>query len=106
MDPRCVEPRKASGLTLDNLGANVRMLPFTPSRCCMTVPTYHIFSGFPDRDASWLEAVEGLGVAHDRMRERAVQAPGAYFVFCPQTHTVLASIDTSRPHKREGQASA
>lgn len=72
----------------------------------MSVPTYHIFSGFPDRDALWLETVEGLGAAHDRMREHAVQSPGPYFVFCGQTHTVLASIDTSRPQKREGQASA
>ena len=72
----------------------------------MTVPTYHIFSGLPDRDALWLEAVEGLGAAHNRMRERAVKSPGAYFVFCPQTHTVLASIDTSRPLQRNDQASA
>ena len=72
----------------------------------MTVPTYHIFSGLPDRDALWLEAVEGLGAAHDRMRERAVKRPGAYFVFCAQTHTVLASIDTSRPQQGVGQISS
>jgi hypothetical protein len=30
------------------------------------------------------------------MKERATQAPGRYFVFCTETHKVLATIDTSK----------
>jgi hypothetical protein len=61
----------------------------------MQVPRYAIFSGFTDKDALWLESVEGLGAANERMKERAADSPGPYFIFCTKTHKVLASIDTS-----------
>ena len=61
----------------------------------MRIPTYDIFAGTQDKDALWLEAVDGLGAACDRMKERAAQAPGCYFVFCTQTHKVLATIDAA-----------
>ncbi|MGB7433961.1 MAG: hypothetical protein WBW49_00985 [Candidatus Acidiferrum sp.] len=57
-------------------------------------PIYEIFLGSRDKDALWLEAVEGLGAACDRMNELAAQCPGPYFVFCTSTHKVLASVDT------------
>jgi hypothetical protein len=61
----------------------------------MVVPQYDIFRGRRDKDAVWLEAVDGLGAANDRMKEHARRMPGSYFVFCQQTHVVLARIDTS-----------
>jgi len=64
-------------------------------RGLMKVPRYHIFSGVRDKDALWLESVEGLGAANERMKERAAEKPGPYFIFCTDTHAVLASINTS-----------
>ena len=61
----------------------------------MRVPHYHIFSGFRDKDALWLDSVEGLGAADERMKQLAAEKPGPYFIFSTDTHTVLASIDTS-----------
>jgi hypothetical protein len=42
----------------------------------------------------WLEAVEGLVAACEKMKEHAKKSPGAYFVFCQNRHKVLAHIDT------------
>jgi hypothetical protein len=72
----------------------------------MRVPKYDIFSGLRDKDAVWLECVEGLGAAYEHMKEFAAKSPGPYFVFCPQTHKILASIDTSNVQKHERRASA
>jgi hypothetical protein len=60
----------------------------------MNIPKYDIFSGKDYKDAVWLESVEGLGNASDRMREIARATPGAYFVFSKETRKILASIDT------------
>jgi hypothetical protein len=63
-------------------------------------PQYDLFAGtFGDGDALWLEAIEGLGIAYEKMKWRAARVPGKYFVFCQSTHTVQASIDTSSPEK-------
>lgn len=62
----------------------------------MRVPKYEIFRGhFGSQDVMWLQAVEGLGNASDRMKEIASKHPGAYFVFWTTSHRVLDSIDTS-----------
>jgi hypothetical protein len=61
----------------------------------MSVPLYDVFCGHPNKEALWIEAVDGLGAANDRMKEHAQRNPGPYFVFCQQTHAVLAAIDTS-----------
>jgi len=61
----------------------------------MRVPTFHVFSGFRDKDAMWLESVEGLGAANERMKQLAGEKPGPYFVFSTDTSNVVASIDTS-----------
>jgi hypothetical protein len=60
----------------------------------MQVPQYHIFSGFRDKNPMWLETVEGLATAHKRLQERATEEPGPYFIFCSETHAVVASLDT------------
>ncbi|MGB7493844.1 MAG: hypothetical protein WBR26_24060 [Candidatus Acidiferrum sp.] len=62
----------------------------------MKVPTYEIFSGRLDKNALWIESVEGLGNAYQRMTELADQVPGSYFIFCIQTHTICGSINTSQ----------
>lgn len=67
----------------------------------MKIPQYDIFSGQIGRDALWVEAVEGLGEACQKMKELAKKSPGAYFVFCPMSHSVLASIDTSVTQEAE-----
>ncbi len=76
----------------------------------MSVPEYDLFCGIFDKNAMWLEAVEGLGNAFERMKDLASEAPGSYFVFCTRTHQVMASVDTSVQAKnqenRSGSASA
>jgi hypothetical protein len=61
----------------------------------MNAPKYDIFSGSGYRDALWIEAVEGLGEANERMRELAKTQPGRYFVFCAERGVVVARVDTS-----------
>jgi hypothetical protein len=61
----------------------------------MPVPTFQIFLGYFEKDPLWLEAVQDLRAASARMKERAEEFPGPYFIFCPKTQSVLASIDTS-----------
>lgn len=60
----------------------------------MSEPIFDIFRGSTDKDAMWLEAVPGLASARQRMEEIAKDAPGPYFVFAPQSHSILARIDT------------
>jgi len=60
------------------------------------LPRFEIFSGeYPDKDATWIESVEGLGQAADRMYELAKEKPGRYFVFHMVSHQVLAAVDTT-----------
>jgi len=56
---------------------------------------YEIFSGSRNKDPMWLESVEGLRAARERIKEKATATPGEFFVFCTKTYTVVASIDTS-----------
>jgi hypothetical protein len=65
----------------------------------MRVPTYDIFSGRID-DAIWIEATEGLVNAYEKMAKVAADKPGPYFVFCSESHTICASLDTSRQEQR------
>jgi len=60
------------------------------------IPSYEIFSGhFGYTEVLWLESVEGLGSAFERMKEIAKASPGPYFLFCNRTHHKMAAIDTS-----------
>ncbi len=47
----------------------------------MKEPSFDIFSGHPDKDAVWIETIQGLSNARARMHELAAQVPGDYFVF-------------------------
>ena len=57
----------------------------------MKEPTFEVFSGGPDRDAVWLESVEGFSNARERMEQIAEQKPGQYFVFSRQQDAILVS---------------
>ena len=43
----------------------------------------------------WLEAVKDLNAATVRMKERAREIPGRYFIFSTQEQKVLIALDTS-----------
>jgi len=65
-----------------------------------SLPKFDIFSGDRDKDAQWIEAVEGLAKANERMQQLAAQRPGKYFIFYTGTHTVVANIETfATPHQ-------
>jgi hypothetical protein len=66
----------------------------------MKIPLYYICSGFRDNNPMWLETVEGLATAYKRLKERATEEPGPYFVFCSETYTVVASLDTSAASRK------
>ncbi len=72
----------------------------------MKVPQYDIFSGRIDKDAIWLESVDGLAAAVSRMKDYARQSPGCCFVFCCNSHAVLASINTPLVEDIENRESA
>jgi hypothetical protein len=56
---------------------------------------FDIFPGTIDKNAFWLERVEGLENAKRRMEEIATKRHERYFVFCDFSHTVVAQIDAS-----------
>ncbi|HKF00993.1 MAG TPA: hypothetical protein VKB49_01720 [Candidatus Sulfotelmatobacter sp.] len=65
------------------------------------IPSYEIFSGkFGYTEVLWLESIEGLGNAFERMKEIAKASPGPYFLFCNRTHRKMAAIDTSVSRSR------
>jgi hypothetical protein len=60
----------------------------------VTIPGYHIFSGL-DEDAVWVEGVDRLRNAHDRMKKLAAAFPGPYFLYCAQTYAIVTTLDIS-----------
>jgi hypothetical protein len=59
-------------------------------------PKFDVFRGrFGESDAEWVEAVEGLAAACQRMCGLATERPGRYFVFYTSSHEVLDSMDTT-----------
>jgi len=55
---------------------------------------FDIFSGQIDKNALWIETVEGLSRARERMEQIAAEKPGQYFIFSPLSHAVLAQVET------------
>lgn len=51
--------------------------------------TYDIFRGAPDGGPIWIEAVQGLKKAKDRIAELCTRDPDEYFVFDPITAKVV-----------------
>jgi hypothetical protein len=65
----------------------------------MKVPRFDIFSG-TDKNAQWIEAVEGLDAACRRMEFHATKFPGKYFVFNCSEHTIACNrnlVDLNTP---------
>ena len=56
---------------------------------------YEIFSGSLHNEPVWLETVEGIAAATNRMKERARIIPGQYFVYSIEDSAVFVWIDTS-----------
>jgi len=60
----------------------------------MSIHTFDIFLGSGVNDALWLESIEGLDAATERMKEIAAQRPGTYFVLSLPDRFVIAKTDT------------
>jgi hypothetical protein len=69
----------------------------------MSEPTFDIFSGTSDKDARWLESIEGLSRARGRMERLAEVRPGAYFLYDPLSHSILAKSDITKQLQFETQ---
>lgn len=71
----------------------------------MSMPTYDIFSGTCYKDAKWLEAIEGLAAAQERMKQLS-QTPGRYFVFSIDCRAIISSVDTTKPRADQARAAS
>jgi hypothetical protein len=60
----------------------------------VSIASFDIFSGESKADAIWLETVEGVSNARDRMEQIAAEKPGPYFVFCVRTSQIVAQTST------------
>lgn len=60
----------------------------------MKEPFFDIFKGPSEKNAVWIEAVEGLSNARERMEQIAAENPGEYFLFSTSSHSILARIET------------
>ena len=58
--------------------------------------TFDIFSGTSDKDAIWLECVDGLSEARNRMEHIAAVRPGAYFLYSHASRSMLERTNTVR----------
>jgi hypothetical protein len=56
-------------------------------------PMYDIFATLPDGSPMWLEAVEGLDHARERLDGLVRSRPGAYFIYSERTGGVVARIE-------------
>lgn len=56
---------------------------------------FDIFSGELDKNAVWLETVDGLAEAQKRMQEIATRKPGVYFIFSSGDRSVVAKLETT-----------
>ena len=60
-----------------------------------TKPILDIYKGIFAQGQQWMESVHGLEGAQERMEQLAAEQPGDYFVFDPQDHRVLSTINPS-----------
>ena len=60
----------------------------------MNEETFDIFSGAPEENGLWVEAIEGLSSAHQRMGQIATEKPGKYFLFSSTDQSILTRVDT------------
>ena len=61
--------------------------------------TFAIFTMLPDGQPFWIESVENLEDARERLREVARNAPGDCFIYSEKTGVVALAIHSDlRPH--------
>ena len=66
--------------------------------------TFDIFGSSGNKnDALWLECIEGLDAATERMYEIAAHQPGIYFLLNLWEHSVVAKTDTRSLASGAGQ---
>ena len=59
---------------------------------------FDIFSG-TQKNAAWIETVEGLSAARERLQQIAGKKPGQYFIFSALTRISVCEIETfAIPH--------
>ncbi len=71
--------------------------------------TFDIFSGAPEEHGLWVEAVEGLSNARQRMGQIAAAEHGKYFLFSRSSQSILARMNGDsrafeRPYGLHGAA--
>jgi len=59
------------------------------------LPVFDIFSGTPAEKTLWVESVEGLPSARERLKQISAAKPGKYFLFSAESNTVVIAVDTS-----------
>jgi ActR/RegA family two-component response regulator len=69
----------------------------------MSSTTYDLFKGSSQENALWIEAVEGLDAATERMNRLAAKESSDYFLF--QSGNIIASVTTAKPSNPEKQQS-
>ena len=67
----------------------------------MKEPTFDIFTGTSEKNAIWLESVDGLSNARARMHDIAARIPGLYFVFSVGSRSVVAQIESETVKRSE-----
>jgi hypothetical protein len=74
-------------------------------RGCLVKDVFDIFSG-TQKNAVWVETVEGLSAARERLQQIAGEKPGQYFIFSALTRVSVCEIETfAIPHPSRGKRS-
>jgi hypothetical protein len=69
----------------------------------MRVRAFDIVSGSVDRGIFWIDSIEGLDAAKQRVDMIAADRPGKYFVFDVHENLVLYSVDTTANEDAKNQ---
>ena len=69
--------------------------------------TYDIFKDDTEGNPLWIEAVDGLDPAMNRMEELAAADDSDYYLFCSQVGKIIRRIKrtSSRPEEKSGDQS-
>jgi hypothetical protein len=104
--PALHTPENRVKITQLNAGRDLRSPMSIPKESFGTRNSwFDIFRGhYLEKDAIWLEAVQGLASARDRMRQIAAHNPGPYFVYCCGDQLVLGIENTEKSLARRASA--
>jgi hypothetical protein len=58
---------------------------------------FDIFSGAPEENGLWVEAIEGFSNARQRMEQMAAEKPGKYFLLSTTEQSILTRVNTGCP---------